>query len=273
MASDRFLTGIARQFRCVVTVVWAAFASSACLADLPSGLTCPPEPVVPGDNCVPALEGAAVGCLTAPQVACLAGTRTSCTCIADECPLPADVCYPEGDCPQEVRDKVQGEPQCIKLEPKDIGAGLPSESQCLCGCAGCLAVCDGKGPVLAVKHDGQVEPNPLLINLAGRMPDSGKIGIFIRERGLSGAVLGVIKGEDPNFELVTYYYVISPIGTEPTSQIYYDDPFLGTTEYSWKEAKDKPTALVIAAGEGTTVNPQLTLMEIDCVIPFVVAEP
>jgi hypothetical protein len=245
----------------------AAPVATGCLDDLPAPLSCPPDAGYKGSNCVPALIDVVPGCLTLEQMACLSGPRTTCTCIADECPVPEETCYPEGDCPAEVTTSVSGSPSCLRLAPRDIGAGLPSESQCLCGCGGCMAVCDGKGPVLGVTSDGNVPFAPLAIDVSSYMPDSGRLGVFVRERGLAGALLAVMKGEPPNYEIGTYYYIESPIGTAFTSQVFYDDPFLGTSDYRWEKAADKPQLLVIFV-QGTADLPVTNLMEIDCVIPF-----
>lgn len=235
-----------------------------CLDDLPEALVCPPEPVYPGDSCAPALTGAAPGCFTPEQMACLSGPRTSCTCIADECPAPEEACYPEGDCPVEVRSAAEGA-ACVRLAPRDFGGGLPSESMCLCGCAGCMAVCDGKGPVLGVQNDGNVMFAPVGIDIASSMPDAGSLGVFLRERGVAGSLLVVMKGAAPDYEIATYYFITSPVGTDFTSQVFYDDPFLGTSRYTWTRREDRPTLLAIFASEGGG-----NLMEVDCVIPFVV---
>lgn len=263
--------------RAVLRGVWVACGAVAafvigCLDDLPEAVECPPEAVYPGENCVSALGDVAPGCLDSGQVACLAGPRSSCTCIADECPASESACYPAGDCPAEVAEVGElagGAPSCVHLAPGDIGSGLPSEYQCLCGCGGCMAACDGKGPVLGVSNDGNVGFAPITIDLAGHMPASGRIGVFVRERGIAAALVVVMKGTPDAYEVLTYYYMTSPIGTELTSLVFYDDPFLGMKEYSWSKEADRPTLLVIAADEGSSEMPALNLMEIDCVVPFV----
>lgn len=238
-----------------------------CLDDLPEPLACPPEPVYPGDGCVPALTEAAAGCFSREQMACLSGPRSSCTCISDECPAPEEVCYPDGDCPAPVRSAADGA-TCLRLAPADFGGGLPSESLCLCGCAGCMAECDGKGPVLGVLSDGVVPVAPVGIDIARHMPDAGSLGVFLRERGVAASLLVVMKGADPDYEVVTYYFISSPIGTDYTSQVFYDDPFLGTSKYTWTRREDRPTLLAIFPSEGAG-----NLMEVDCVVPFVVGAP
>jgi len=243
-----------------------------CLDDLPPATACPPDPVHPGTNCASALGQVAPGCLGPDQVACLAGPRETCTCISDECPAISDSCYPEGDCPAEVAGLAGEAAACLRLAPGDFGAGLPSELQCLCGCGGCMAVCDGKGPVLGVSNDGKVEFAPVTIDIAGYMPKSGRLGVFVRERGLVGSLLAVMKGTAPDYEFVTYYYIASPVATEFTSQVFYDDPFLGTTEYRSSREADNPTPSAILAGAGTPEKPSVSLMEIDCVVPFVVPD-
>lgn len=250
---------------------WGISTQIGCLDDLPPPLACPPDAVTEGGSCVEGLQGAVPGCLTLEQASCLTGPRTSCTCIADECPRPDEICAPEGDCPTEVFE-VAPEARCVPLTPKDFGAGLPSEFQCLCGCAGCLAVCDGRGPVLGVLNDGSDGYAPVAVDIAAQMPDAGSLGVYLRLRGIATALLGVLKGADPNYELVAYYLVSAPIGTEMESQVHYNDPLLGTSEYTWSQAADKPTLLVILPGEGTPQTPALSLVEIDCVVPFVVPD-
>lgn len=261
--------------RAVLRGVWVACGVVGafvigCLEDLPEAIECPPKPIYPGENCLAALDGVAPGCFAPGLTACLAGPRESCTCIVDECPAAESACYPVGDCPAEVVERSGGDSSCVHLAPGDIGAGLPSEFQCLCGCGGCMAACDGKGPVLGISNDGNVGFAPITIDLAGHMPASGRIGVFVRERGLAASLLVVMKGTPDAYEILTYYYMTSPIGTEYTSQVFYDDPFLGMKEYSWSKEADKPTVLLIVADEGTSEMPDLNLMEIDCVVPFVV---
>lgn len=270
MGSRCILTfAVRRGAGLVASMAASAALAAGCLDDLPEPLVCPPEPAYAGESCAPLLEEVGLGCLLPEQMACLTGPRESCTCIADECPTPEQACYPEGDCPAEVKEAARGEAECLHLSPKEIGGGLPSEFQCLCGCAGCLAVCDGRGPVLGVANDGSFEVAPVVIDVAARMPEEGRLGVFMRARGLSGAALAVLKGNEPDYEIAMVYYISSPIGTEYTSQVFYDDPFLGTKEYEWTTAADRPTLIALFAGEGSPGAPQLTLMEIDCVIPFV----
>lgn len=261
------IAGAAARALAIVGAVAVLSVGTGCLDDLPEPLACPPEPVYPGDNCVPALNGAAPGCFTPAQMACLSGPRESCTCIADECPAPEETCYPDGDCPAPVAGAADGPATCLRLEPKDFGGGLPSEVQCLCGCAGCMAVCDGKGPVLGAFNDGSGSVVPIGIEIGAHMPNSGKLGVFMRERGLSASLLVVMKGQEPDYEVVTYYYISSPIGTDYTSQVFYDDPFLGTSKYTWSKEEDRPTLLAIFPSEDAG-----NLMEVDCVVPFVVGE-
>ncbi|MEZ4295225.1 MAG: hypothetical protein R3B70_09640 [Polyangiaceae bacterium] len=241
--------------------------SGGCMADLPEALVCPPEAVYPGDNCVPALEDVQPGCFDLSQMACLTGPRTSCTCIADECPAPEEPCFPEGDCPLEVTEAAGGDATCVHLAPKDIGGGLPSEFLCLCGCAGCASVCDGRGPVLGAYNDGQVGLAGIAFDVGSYMPSSGRLGVYMRERGLSASLLIVMIGEPDAYEVASYYFISSPIGTAFTSQIFYDDPFLGTSEYRWSKAEDRPRLVLILPAENAS-----SLMEIDCVVPFVVTD-
>jgi hypothetical protein len=249
-----------------------------CLDDLPPPTVCPPEAAHEAKDCLTPLEPVYAvppqpfGCLTQDQQQCLTGRRSSCTCQLDDCPSGEEAaCYPEGNCPPAVIDEAGADAECIRLDPRDLGVGLPSEAQCLCGCFGCAAVCDGVGPVFGIWTDGTLEYGFPQIDIGPHMPSSGRLGVYVRLRGLANAALAVFTddGVAPAPDLATYYYVLSPIDTEFRELIFYDQTFFEVPAYEWETEAMKPTLLALIPG-GTTDAPGLTLVEIDCVVPFVV---
>src|SRR5262245_20988296 len=107
-----------------------------CLDDLPSPATCPGEAQHDASDCVGAIDQVGTSpvgrCFTLEEMACLAGSR-ECTCLSDECPVPNEACYPPPDCPTAVTSEPAArDARCLRLDPSEIGAGFPSESQCVC---------------------------------------------------------------------------------------------------------------------------------------------
>jgi len=245
-------------------------ALPGCLEDLPGPTECPPPAQFAGTDCLPALQNPPTGCFDVEQMACLAGPRSSCTCIADECPAQDDACYPDGDCPQAVSD-LDESVECHRLEPERLGGGLPSETICLCGCAGCAAVCDGKGPVMGVVTDEEHIP-ALIVDLTGMMPDSGRLGVYLRVRGLASFVMITAIGDASDLNTLQLvppvYSVVTPLGLDFTEGVLFDDEFLGVDAYRWDRPEDKPSLIALAPREvsGTVV----ALAEFDCIVPFVV---
>lgn len=204
-------------------------------------------------------------------MACLSGPR-DCTCTAGECPEPREACFPPGDCPAEVRQHA-ADASCLRLEPVDFGGGLPSEFLCLCGCPGCAAVCDGKGPVMGVAADGSTYASPaFLVDLSHVMPAQGRLGIYLRVRGLSNA--GVVlarQAPDGSGDLevleAPIYYVLTPLDSQFAELVLYDD--LLNDAYQWGRHEDRPVVIAIVP-QSNAEQPIPALFEIDCLVPFVV---
>ncbi|MBI4701864.1 MAG: hypothetical protein HY744_12050 [Deltaproteobacteria bacterium] len=245
---------------------------AGCFEDLPAPTECPPPARHVAQDCTAALEDPPAGCLSQERMSCLAGSRSTCTCVVGECPQPEAACYPDGDCPARVVQGVGAAARCRRLRPDQFGAGYSSEQLCLCGCAGCAAVCDGTGPVMGV-HATQSHPAPaLLVDLSGRMPDSGRLGIYLRLRGLASFVLVVVAGTTEPGELAThvrwYYPVLTPLGTSFTEHVIFDDDFVGVEAYSWSLPADRPTVIGLMP-QGKPDESALALFELDCILPFV----
>jgi hypothetical protein len=244
--------------------------AAGCIDDLPPPAACPPAARQAVGDCLTPLEDIEeLGCLTPAQTECFTGPRPSCTCVSGECPTAPDACFPDGDCPTKIGETVGPGAACSRLASADFGKGLPSEYQCLCGCGGCAAVCDGAGPVFGITTDGNLGYGIPTVDIAGRMPSSGRLGIYLRVRGLSQTVLLMFKGADgEEVQLDTYYYVTIQVSTEFTELVFFDQDFLNLSAYAWQSEEEKPTLLAFFS-DGQPEAPSVTLMEIDCVVPFV----
>jgi hypothetical protein len=243
----------------------AALALSACLADLPAATQCPPVAKHVASDCKPALlqGGAAPGCAIDPTtVSCLTGSRASCECGANECPTDRGACFPAGDCPRFVTDSVRGSVTCLHLAPEAIVGGT---SSCTCGCAACASTCDGMGPVIAT-HLASTNPAPALRvdNLNLLLPASGKIGLYLRVRGF-------VTGDSPGVAIFPSAPGAPAFskGIAPTSESQFTDvlAYDPATSLSWTTAEDRPTQLALFTQQGASI------LEVDCIVPFVVATP
>lgn len=248
---------------------------TSCLDDLPPGTSCPPKANRQATDCVTGLVIAGPGCFDHTQVQCLAGSRTSCNCKSGECADNPDACYPTGDCPPAVTDGVSEKAECFKLEGSDIQGGVLSPSQCVCGCSDCAAACDGKGMVVGMfippPGPGEMQEVgfPIVVDIRDRMPKSGRIGVYVRARGVSQMGL-LVADEDlpPEQTVVAGYTLESSINTgEFTEQVLYDIPIAQLPAFEWKTKADAPTHLWLFHEPSET---EVTLLEIDCIIPFVV---
>ena len=236
-----------------------AVALSACIADLPAATQCPPAVKHTASDCTQKIgQGASAGCaIDLDTVQCLAGTRTSCVCGANECPLDRGACYPQPECPGFVTDKVGAGVSCLRLPSEAISGNTDS---CACGCAACASVCDGADPVIAARLASGTNPPSLRVdNLNTLLPSSGRIGLYLRVRGVAGQAPGaaiIPAGSAQPFG--------SPItlasATDFTEVLVYD----ANQSPRWTRAEDRPTSLALFPQTGPTI------FEVDCIIPFIV---
>jgi hypothetical protein len=250
-----------------------ALGLGACIDDLPDALSCPPSAQRVGTDCLPTLEHLknAGRCLADDEMSCLSGARPSCACqgVNRECPTPEPTCFPDGDCPQLVHSLAGDGVHCLRIDADKIGAGLSSAEQCLCGCAGCVSVCDGRGPIYGILNDGTFQDfmTPLALDIADRMPSSGLLGVYVRVRGFANAIVGVaVKNEVRHL-----YYLTLPVAPDFVEQAFTKNPFFDPDGYSWTREEDKPTALVVVPLplDPSQFEVSVSLFELDCIVPFV----
>jgi hypothetical protein len=254
----------------VMVALLAAMSSASCLEDLPEPLVCPPPARNAATDCLPAASNPVGmnGCFIEQDLACLRGGTppASCDCASNECPQEGDTCFPPGECPEAVRVAAGDEASCDRLTGSDIGRGLPGDTQCLCGCTRCATVCDGYGTIYATFGPEGVAKN-FIVALTD-MPDAGQLGIYYRLRGIANMVTYVIRGPIEMFDIVGTYGTFEVSG-DFVEQILYDVPVTSTPPYTWTQAADKPTALVVAPLEIEQDTGFLAaITEIDCIIPF-----
>jgi len=248
---------------------------TSCLDDLPEATSCPPKADRKATDCITGLDIMGPGCFDHTQVQCLAGKRSSCACQSDECPDDADACYPTGDCPPNVAERVGEDAECFRLSGSDIQGGVLTPAQCVCGCTSCAAACDGKGMVLGMflspKPPGEEQEVgfPVVVDIRDMMPKSGRIGVYVRARGVSQMGLFVANADLGEADAIRASYQLeSSINTgEFSEQILFDIPIAELPAYEWKARADAPTHLWLFHEPSDT---EVTLMEIDCIVPFVV---
>lgn len=259
---------IARGALALALLGVVAMAASSCLADLDPPLVCPPPARFAGSNCLDAIvDVKKLGCYARSQVACLSGPRPSCACGPDECPRPSPACFPEGDCPTAVTDAVGAGARCLTLVESDIGLDDPDPTHCVCGCVRCMSACDGVGPVVGFYDDGTSMTAQYLSPIVKLrdLPDQGKIGFYLRLRGLFAAAMVLVHWEPPAnpVQLSTNpYYLTVPVGSELVEQVYFENRFLKEDAYAWSTKAQKPTHVVFLSTQGAS------LYEVDCMIPF-----
>jgi len=252
----------------------AALPVPGCLDDLPPTATCPGEAERSLGDCTPAIQTVLAEnmtrCFRVEEMECITGPRTKCSCVSDECPAPEPECWPGRDCPALVFEKGGPEARCYHLDPGDIGASFDEQQQCLCGCAGCAAVCDGKGPALgALTLDDNQQFFPVVFDLGTRLPRQGKLGIYGRMRGLANFVIVAMRGDINVWEELVplhYYAFLTPLQNDFDEQAIVDQPFVAPA-YEWGGYDGRPNLLVLfpqLSDEGG-----LSLFELDCLVPFV----
>jgi hypothetical protein len=256
--------------RTAVAVAPLMAVAMACFEELPEPLTCPPEPRYSGSDCLPVLTAALPGCMNADQVGCLVGPRSTCSCLPDECPAPEARCFPGDDCPPLVREQGNEDADCLPLEPDNF-ALIEESAVCLCGCGGCAALCDGKGPVIAaVDNSDELFPT-LVVDIRDELPNAGELGLYVRARGLANmtVVLATIGADVVTVFGAPLYPIYSPLSTSYSEHVLHRNELLSIEPYRWDRAEDKPM-LVLLAINGTPENPATALAEVDCVVPFLV---
>ena len=286
---DRYRRGVRRGVGLAVGVGLVATAGIAtsmagCLQDLSEPATCPAPPVVEGNvrDCFDAImaandagqidvDGSDLCLNRAPLAACYRGPSGCEFNGARDCLSPEDheACFPSGDCPAKVREQFP-DARCVSLVAEDIGRGLAEPEQCLCGCELCMSVCDGRGPVWAqieiFTEDAFRDPRGYLsFDVVRHMPESGKLGVYVRARGLvtaggSPAYLAVMREAEQ--EPAAFWFMPFDLNDRFEEVLL---PPAGQEVYAWGNSASKPSWVFMGAG----VN-SLTLMEIDCVVPFVI---
>lgn len=247
-----------------------ALGAAGCLEDLPQPLQCPPPAQVEASGCG-FIEPPPDGCFTPDQLSCLTGPRAQCACGGDECSTPSPACFPGEDCPPAVTAVAGDRVRCGRLGPAAIGGPLPAEQLCACGCARCMAVCDGIGPVFGATTNAVADVSDFFVpflRIAELLPAAGRVGVYLRVRGLANVVVLLLRGDPSNLETLEAvnggYLLNNPLNESFTEQVLFDQPFVGIDAYRWNDEASKPTVVSIMTGTTRTVE----LFEIDCVVPF-----
>ncbi len=255
----------------------AAASLWSCLEDLPeptppintATLLCPPEAQREAGSCMSAgLIDA--GCLPASDLECLTGPRSTLECQGtSECPVPAEACYVGNQCPKAVTAAYGDSARCFHLPTNNFGGGEKSSYMCLAGCAGCAAVCDGTGPVLGgsfLETDAGGNFTLFGIEFNSRLPDTGKVGVYLRLRGEAALGVFFFHGElhQPPTHIQLWWDVLFNHPGSDFEQRLFPDPYTdaGRQPYEWSKEADKPEFMVLAAVSA--------LIQIDCVVPFVI---
>jgi hypothetical protein len=248
---------------------------------------CPPPAVVPETDCPRAFDPPIVhGCLGATDAyarfACVAGDPPDCACAEDACRETVG-CFSGGSCPREVTD-AEPDAECLILGEDRLGFLGTNAETCTCGCPRCMLICDGRGPSYGVYDDGETLPSFTLqgptIDLEGLMPPSGRFGFYVRKRGYASVAAFLTSSTTISTQsLQTAYFV--EVVSEFTDSVHYGPDEMGGVEdlpqpYAWSSPEDAPKqlTLVLAFGDQDpmVVTPTPGLAEIDCIIPFVVAD-
>lgn len=136
----------------------------------------------------------------------------------------------------------------------------------------CIDVCDGVGPVIGVNNDGVFDVSDLAvpaIEVGSLLPASGRLGLYIRARGLVNFAMVLVRGDinDPaSIEQLDGFSVFQPAGDQFVDDVLYDQSLVGTSAFEWAHDDAKPTYVVIIPGFGDEAS--TTLFELDCIVPF-----
>jgi len=241
-------------------------AIAACSGDLPPATLCPAPPKAMVVAC-PAQAAMSVPCIDQPITQCMRGPR-DCNCAGSiECPNDPAGCYPDGDCPIAVSARASPRAHCIRLAPDDLQS-MTSPMMvpgCLCGCSSCAAGGDGTGPIIAVHAPMPMPPSLTMPALAPRLQASGmggQVGFYVRWRGIANAALNISLATGANF--AEPFPFSSTFATD-----FREDVFWQASSYPrFTSGQDAPRGFGIVAAVMPTGMP--TLMEIDCIVPFVV---
>jgi hypothetical protein len=257
-----------------LAIAGAAAAGSSCFDELPEASLCPPPARVTPSGCFSEMPSA-FGCLGEEQRACL--TVGGCGCSNDSCQSGGDACFPDGDCPLAVREAAGDDASCITLDGTELVTAPQTDPPCSCGCTRCMARCDGVGTVFGLftnPNDARDDIFAPLVRIGGQVPDRGRIGVYLRLRGVAFLSLSYLKGAPGEATLVPAddedgiydgYSLSNPLDDAFVEHTLFDQSFLGGRAYEWQRAEDKPTAVALFAPGANFV-----LVEIDCIVPFTV---
>ncbi|MEZ4439218.1 MAG: hypothetical protein R3B72_09020 [Polyangiaceae bacterium] len=268
VASPKLLRATAWSALYLVPLAVALAPTTACFGPLPEALTCPPAAKVKAGNCLPVLENPPMGCFGSEALSCLGGGRLCDAEAAVDCPAEEASCFPDGDCPDAVVEAVGDGATCARIPRSDFGfEDFPDQFACVCGAPGCGSICDGVGPIVGLStNEGY---GGLVMTLGDLVPDSGRLGLYVRLRGLGSATVVVLTGPFDAPDPVGAAYPVALTSAEEFSEvIYYQEKSVGIEPYSWWGPQDKPYGVGIIAG--STMELVTSLYEVDCVIPFVV---
>jgi hypothetical protein len=166
--------------------------------------------------------------------------------------------------------------QVLEEDVGDLGLIMPAHV-CTCGCTRCLSVCDGKGPTFGstLLGDGQQTVDDFifpLIRIDRQVPDAGRLGVYIRVRGLTVTTMQIYGGDpDGRGEDLSYLraaIVPSSPGEGCVGHVLYVDLLEmdnNTVPLEWSTRDGRPSILALLPPLNT---PGHTLIEVDCVIPF-----
>jgi hypothetical protein len=143
-------------------------------------------------------------------------------------------------------------------------AGAAQVGPCSCGCAKCVAACDGYGPSLGVLLPPGAPAATLLdVPLGTDLPPSGKLGFYVRLRGASRMVVTVVRGSQPLAQAT------SVVPEFPADAQFRELILTPDMAAAWSTPDQAPTAIALVAAPGSGSDPALTYVQIDCVVPIV----
>ncbi len=251
---------------------------------------CPPGAQVPYTNCLAPQnpQPAGDGCYgdVAGAFTCVAGEAASCECLPEDCD-EEHACFDEV-CPQDVLD-IDPRARCLPL-PEDAIAwyGQPlvdaelAPGSCVCGCMRCATRCDGKGTIFGVYEDWQApirrgHQGPS-VDLRGLLPETGTIGLYVRGRGWATGIATLVTS-DLTLQTLGHAGYFMPFLNDFTEIVAFSAaeeavPLDGLpAPYSWASAEESPSHVIfLLAVDGGTQTPTGGIVEIDCIVPFVIED-